>query len=94
MPPAPTKTAKSRPARRLSYLEQRDLDGLPGRLDALHGELAGLERDLADPTLYGRDAGRFEALTARLSQCRDALATAEERWLDLEMKREDLERGT
>ena len=89
-PPAPTRPARPKVVNRLSYNEQREIDGLPARLEALHAELAGLERDLADPTLYGRDAGRFQALTARLETSRLALAAAEERWLELEMKREEL----
>ena len=51
---------------------------------------AALERKLADPQLYGRDRAGFDAATVRLEAARHALAAAEERWLELEEKRESL----
>ena len=46
---------------------------------------------LADPDLYARDAVRFRATTDALAVAREDLAAAEERWLRLEMLREELE---
>ena len=77
-------------AQRLSYKEQRELDGLPREIDRLHGELATLEKALADPGLYGRDRAGYETKAARLAAAKQALAAAEERWLELEHKREEL----
>ncbi len=49
-----------------------------------------MEKALADPGLYGRDRAGYEAKAARLAAAKQALAAAEERWLELEHKREEL----
>ena len=66
---------------------------LPATIDSLADEIAALERALADPGLYGRDRSAFDAATTRLDAARRALAAAEERWLELEEKRESLVGG-
>jgi len=53
-----------------------------------------LELTLADPDLYRRDPGHFERETAGLEAAKRALATAEDRWLELEAQREELESVT
>jgi ATP-binding cassette subfamily F protein uup len=83
---------RSKPAAKLSYNEQRDLERLPALMDKLHGDLARLEAKLADPGLYTRDPAAFQKATAELETARDHLAAAEERWLELELKREELGR--
>ncbi|HST94949.1 MAG TPA: ABC transporter C-terminal domain-containing protein, partial [Microvirga sp.] len=45
---------------------------------------------LADPNLYARDPVRFERAGAALSDLQADLAAAEDRWLELEMLREEL----
>lgn len=101
--PAPAKPASAKPSasaaperrprapQRLSYKEQRELDGLPAAIDKLHSDIGRLETALGDPGLYGRDRPRYEAIAARLAGARQELAAAEERWLELEAKREALE---
>ena len=83
----PKKTAK------LSYKDQRELDGLPQRIDALTAEAETLEAKLADPALYQKDPDGFAKLTREAAAKRDELAAAEERWLELEALRETLESG-
>ena len=46
---------------------------------------------IADPNLYAKDPKRFDKLTADLSAKQAEKDAAEERWLELEMKREELE---
>ncbi|MGE5547198.1 MAG: ABC-F family ATP-binding cassette domain-containing protein [Solirubrobacterales bacterium] len=89
---APPAKAESRPktVTKLSYKEMRELEELPARMDALGAEIARLEADLADPGLYSRDPARFQKSAARLDGAREDLAAAEERWLELEAKREEL----
>ena len=55
--------------------------------------MARLQKKLDDPTLYARDRKSFDSLSADLAKAAGALAAAEERWLELEMMREDMERG-
>ena len=60
-------------------------------MKALEGNRAKLRTALDDPTLYARDPARFEAISRTLATTEDDLAKAEERWLELEMMREELE---
>ncbi|HET8726125.1 MAG TPA: ATP-binding cassette domain-containing protein [Alphaproteobacteria bacterium] len=99
-PEPPRQGAKERkpePARpkqqtKLSYKDQRELDQLPARIEALTEEIGALERTLADPSLYGRDPAAFDAGTTRLAAARDELTAAEERWLELAALAEELGR--
>ncbi|MFM2051559.1 MAG: hypothetical protein RL682_2050 [Pseudomonadota bacterium] len=72
--PAPTKTKK------LSFKEQRELDGLPAVIAALEVEQKDIATALADGSLFASDNVRALALTARNAQIDDALMMALERW--------------
>lgn len=85
--PAPAKPAPTRT--RMSYNETRELERLPGKIADLEIEIARLESEVSDPGLYARDSARFNAAVARAEAARAELATAEDRWLDLEAKREE-----
>jgi ATP-binding cassette subfamily F protein uup len=78
-------------ARRMSFNDQRALEMLPARIAALQTEIAELNAVVADPDLYARDPGRFGATTRALAVAREELAAAEERWLTLEMLREEID---
>jgi ATP-binding cassette subfamily F protein uup len=94
-PKPAAKEAPPRPARsaaKLSYKDQRELNELPARLERLGGEIAVTEAKLADPTLYARDAAGFAALSERLSALLGERDSAEHRWLELEMLREEAQR--
>ncbi|MBT3534556.1 MAG: ATP-binding cassette domain-containing protein, partial [Rhodospirillaceae bacterium] len=78
---------------KLSFKDKHALETLPGHMDALQGEIGTLEKTLADPMLFGRDPAAFDAASGRLTQVMDELAQAEEDWLILEMRREELEAG-
>jgi ATP-binding cassette subfamily F protein uup len=88
-----TRTGKPR-GDKLSYKEQRALELLPAEIGRLEEEIARLETELADPELYNRDATRFHAATAELERAGAELDAAETRWLELEARREALERKT
>ncbi|XWN28987.1 MAG: ATP-binding cassette domain-containing protein [Devosia sp.] len=89
--PAPRQSAPKRG--KLSFREKHDLETLPAKLDALHEEIATLSETLADPGLYAKSPDRFAKLTEDLAAREAARESAEERWLELEMKREELESG-
>ncbi len=98
----PPETAKAKPAEkaapraekaktaRLGFREQHDLTRLPGVIDGLTAEKQKLEKLLADGSLYARDPAKFKTTTARLDALAVELAEAEDRWLELEMKRDEL----
>jgi ABC transport system ATP-binding/permease protein len=73
-------TPVSSKAKKLSYKEQRELDGLPAAIAALEAEQQDIASALADGTLFARDNARALALSARNAEIDDALLTALERW--------------
>jgi ATP-binding cassette subfamily F protein uup len=85
--PRPTPAAKPK----MSFKDRHALETLPARLAQLEGEIAILQRQLADPGLYARDAAGFAARTSLLGRKQAEREAAEEEWLRLEMLREELE---
>ncbi|GGB23473.1 ATP-binding protein [Tistrella bauzanensis] len=75
-------------AQKLSFKEARELDELPKRMAVLEKELAALAAKMGDPALYTRDPAAAQAAADRASAARAELDAAEERWLELEEKRE------
>ena len=74
----------SAPAKRkLSYKEQRELEALPGQIEALEAEQKALRLELEDTGIYQRDARRAAALHARDAAIEDELMQALERWEEL-----------
>ncbi len=86
-------TAPPQARRKLSFKEKHALETLPGIMDKLHKDIARLETTLADAALFARDPKGFDKAIDALAKARGELAKAEEQWLDLEMKREELERA-
>jgi ATP-binding cassette subfamily F protein uup len=66
--------------RKLSYKEQRELEGLPERIAALEAEQKQVQADLADPKLYASDAAKVAQLHARDLAIESELMQALERW--------------
>ncbi|MDX2159086.1 MAG: ATP-binding cassette domain-containing protein [Hyphomicrobiaceae bacterium] len=79
------------PRRKLSFKDKHALESLPAAMAGLEKEIAALTRKLASADLFTRDPKGFAAATERLGAAQAELAAAEERWLELEMLREDLE---
>jgi len=77
--------------RRMSFNDRHELEQLPARIAALQAQIAALNAVVADPDLYARDPGRFGETTRALAIAQGGLAAAEERWLALEMQREEIE---
>ena len=82
--PASTPAVVAAPAapkpRKLSYKEQRELDELPGRIEALEAEQVTLATLLADAEAYTRDPKGVAAAQARVAKIDDELLSAMERW--------------
>jgi len=74
---------------RMNAKEQHELKTLPARMETLGKEIAALEAKVADSTFYTRDPAGFARATEALGTAQAALAAAEERWLELEMLREE-----
>ena len=84
-------TAAPKRATKLSFKNKHALAKLPETIAKLEGEVAALQKTLADPGLYGRDRKAFEQASARFQKAGEELAAAEDEWLRLEALREELE---
>ena len=69
--------------KKLSYNERRELDALPGRIDALESELAGMREAMADGSLFRSDPAKAKELSDRLPLAESELETLVERWAEL-----------
>ena len=69
--------------KKLSYKEQRELDALPARIEALETEQADIQRALADGSLYSNDAARATQLLQRNQVIEEELMEALDRWTAL-----------
>lgn len=76
---------------KLSFKEKHLLDTLPEKVDAMGRDIEKLRTALAEPDLYTRDRARFDKISALLTKMEEERTKAEEEWLALEMKREELE---
>jgi ATP-binding cassette subfamily F protein uup len=74
---------------KLSFKERHELEKiLPPLIAQLQADMARFQRMLADANLFTRDPKKFHATTLALAKAEADLAKAEERWLDLEVLRE------
>jgi len=76
---------------KLSYKDQRELDGLPAEIDALEARVARLQTTVAAPEFYAQEP---DAVQAGLKELQDAEAELEsrvERWSELETLRESMQ---
>jgi ATP-binding cassette subfamily F protein uup len=78
-------------ARRLSFNEKHALEKLPGEMERLRAQKTKLQARLADPLLYAKDPKRFAEASAAFTRTETELAKAEERWLQLEILREEVD---
>jgi ATP-binding cassette subfamily F protein uup len=89
----PAKTAGAPPSskRKLSFHEQHALKTLPKQIATLQATIRRLQQRFDDPGLYTRDPKAFAETSASLATTQSELAAAEEKWLELEMLREEIE---
>jgi ATP-binding cassette subfamily F protein uup len=95
-PTAPEKAKPARPAaeparRKLSFNDKHALEALPDKMETLETEIARLQKLMADTTLYARDRASFDRISAAMTAAQTELAAAEERWLELELLRSEIE---
>ena len=82
---------ESQGATKMSFKDKHALETLPGEVDKLEKDVAKVNRALAEPGLFEKDAKRFNQLVRLLERTQAELAQKEEQWLELEMLREELE---
>ena len=84
-PPAPAPVV-ARPKAKLSYKEQRELDELPARLEALESEQKTLEAEMATPAFYTQAKQVVADKQARFGLIEEQLMAMLERWEALSQK--------
>ena len=77
--------------RKLSFNEKHALENLPAEMERLRAVREKAQAILADPDLFTREPKKFEQASAALTKIETDLVAAEDRWLELEMLREELE---
>jgi len=82
--PSASSAAETAKPKKLSYKDQRELDQLPGRIEALDAESAEIQAQLGNPDLYRESPEKVSELNTRLQQVEKDLAQAYERWEALE----------
>jgi ABC transport system ATP-binding/permease protein len=79
--------------RRLTFNEKHALETLPRKIAKLQAEIAKQQRILDDPDLYKRDRKRFDSASDAHTKAQKELQEAEDKWLDLEVLREEIEQA-
>ncbi len=75
---------------KLSYKDQRELAGLPARIEALEVEQSKLHATVSDPSSYQRPAEQITAILQRLDTVTGELEACYARWEALESAAADL----
>ena len=73
-------SVRAAPRTKLSYKEQRELEALPGLIEALEAEQKQITETLAGSEIYVKEAARVGTLQARHDRIEEELLAALERW--------------
>jgi ATP-binding cassette subfamily F protein uup len=79
--------------RRLNFNEKHALETLPKQIAALQKKIGKLQKLLDDPDFYRRDPKAFAETSSSLAAAQSELAVAEDKWLQLEILREQIDGG-
>src|SRR6202034_1375861 len=79
--------------RRLNFNEKHALETLPKTISKLQAEIAKQQRHLDDPNLYKKDRKKFDTASGALTKAQKELQEAEDKWLELEVLREEIEQA-
>jgi ATP-binding cassette subfamily F protein uup len=86
---APSVTSR----RRLNFNEKHALETLPKKIAKLQAEIAKQQRHLDDPDLFQKDRKKFDQASDALTKAHRELQEAEDKWLELEGLREEIEQA-
>jgi len=82
---APRSKPRQERPRKLTFKENRELEELPQKIEALEAELEELHQRMADPDFYRTSGEQVAQATSRLAVVEDELATVYARWEELEL---------
>jgi ATP-binding cassette subfamily F protein uup len=76
---------------KLSYKDKYALETLPKRIEEIEGLMAEHNKALEDPDLFTKNPTRFNEAMEAISTLTAEYDEAQEKWLELEMMREEIE---
>jgi ATP-binding cassette subfamily F protein uup len=79
--------------KRLNFNEKHALETLPKTIARLQAEIGKQQRHLDDPNLYKKDRKKFDQASDALTKAQKDLQEAEDKWLELEVLREEIEQA-
>lgn len=74
----------AKPAKKLSYKMQRELDLMPETIAKLEEELAKVQSETTEDSFYSRDHNEVQKVLTKMAEIEENLETAMERWMELE----------
>jgi ATP-binding cassette subfamily F protein uup len=86
-------TTSAAAKRRLNFNEKHALETLPKTIAKLQAEIAKQQRHLDDPNLYQKNRKKFDTASDALAKAQKELEEAEDKWLELEVLREEIEQA-
>ncbi|KAF0226625.1 MAG: ABC transporter with duplicated ATPase [Beijerinckiaceae bacterium] len=87
----PESSTTRTPKRKLTFQQLQQLETLPAAMDKLATVIGKLQAKLEDASLYSRDRKAFDETNTLLAKAQNELEKLEERWLELEMLKEEIE---
>lgn len=78
---------KASKARKLSFKEQRELEGIEAVIQTAEADVAERETSFTDPEFLRRNGARMQALMAELEAAKARVAALYARWEELEAVR-------
>jgi ABC transport system ATP-binding/permease protein len=81
---APVQEAAPAAKKKLSYKLQRELEALPGEIEAKEKQIAAVEADMADAGFYLRPAAETAKVIESLEKLNQELEVLVERWAELD----------
>ena len=76
---------------RLTYKDVHALETLPAEIDALNEKIKSAEEKLADMDFFNKDPDGYQAIATALDAHKALRDEKEEHWLEVEMRREEIE---
>jgi ATP-binding cassette subfamily F protein uup len=75
---------KQKKPKKLSYKDQRELDQLPGEIEALESDIKAIQKDIAAADFYTQEQQLVQAKLQQLTDTEALLESRVERWSELE----------
>lgn len=80
-------TAVAKPLKKMSFKEQKELEGMPGKIEKLESDIAELHQTMAATDFYRQSQSDIASHQRRLERLEIDLAAAYEKWESLEARK-------